>query len=296
MLDYPGASRLRLRHAAATRAFGWLSRRRVIRTLPGEHFRRVDHRVPLPHLPKALDGLRICHLTDLHVGRILTADHLPRIVDTANGAEADLIVVTGDLLDNDNAPLNALTKAMAQLHAPLGVYFVLGNHDYRENVGHLISAFDSHGLVLLINQVVQLTHHDRRIAIGGIDWEASDRRTDRLVNRLARHMPQADLNILLAHHPHAFDAAAEHGFDLTLSGHTHGGQMLLRRHCDQRLRPSLGLGNLKWRYPQGLYARNGARLFVSNGVGGSFPLRLRCPAEISILHLHRSNRQPARRG
>jgi hypothetical protein len=276
----------RLPHRAATRAYRWLSKRKLLRLRPGEHFVIREHELALGHLPKSLEGLRIAHLTDLHVGPLLRPDHLPGIVEETNDQQCDLIAVTGDLIDHSNRHLPEVIDAMRNLEAPLGVYFVLGNHDYRDNVGQILRAFEKEGLNMLLNQAVSLEHRGASISIGGIDYAERRRDLLRLVRATATQMPRAGLRLLLAHHPHAFDVAAGCGIDLTLSGHTHGGQWLFRKHGAER--PSLGLGNLAWRYPQGLYQRGRSKLFVSNGVGSSFPVRIKCPPEISILRLHRT--------
>src|SRR5690606_5487459 len=110
-------------------------------------------------------------------------------------------------------------------------------------------------------------------------WAHGEDELKRLVKQTARSMKEADFQLLLAHHPHAFDAACDVGIDLTLSGHTHGGQMLLSTKLTKK--GSIGLASLTNRYPRGLYSRGGHRLFVSSGVGSWFPLRFRCPAEIT---------------
>lgn len=276
--------RRRFRHVASTRAYRWMIRNRLVRRIPGEHFNVHSHVIRLRRMAAGLDGLRIAHLTDLHVGNILTPDRLGRIVDAVHRTEPDMIAVTGDMLDDSTEHVEPAAEAMAELDAPLGAYFVLGNHDYRDSVDRLIGAFNRRGLPLLINQSVQLNHAGCRITVGGIDFAHRDDQLYAHVRATARHMPDGDLRVLLAHHPHAFDAACRCGIDLTLSGHTHGGQMLLRRQKGRR--ESFGLGNLAWRYAQGQYRRDHHRLFVSNGVGSAFPVRLRCPAEISVLDLH----------
>ena len=96
-------------------------------------------------------------------------------------------------------------------------------------------------------------------------------------------MARADLKILLAHHPHAFDEAHRHAIDLTLSGHTHGGQILFSTKRGKK--GSIGLGNVGFRYTRGLYEHGACRLHVSSGVGAWFPIRFRCPAEITRLVL-----------
>jgi len=240
--------------------------------------------VTFPSLPDELCGMTITHLSDPHVGELVTPDHLPHIVDAVNELGGDLIAVTGDFIDFSNEYLPAVIDAMLGLDAPLGAWFVLGNHDYLDDGAEVRRAFENAGLNLMINAADRLTFRDRRIALGGIDWADKPTTLKRYVRQTRRAMhDDVDLRILLAHHPHAFDHAHDAGIDLTLSGHTHGGQFLLSTKRGKK--GSIGLANLAFRYTRGLYQRGDARLFVSSGVGSWFPVRFRCPAEITLLEL-----------
>ncbi|QNN24530.1 metallophosphoesterase [Planctomycetales bacterium ZRK34] len=275
--------RAAFRHAVFTRGAVRLSGGRLARPRPGKDF-AVNHRViDLPRLPDELCGLTITHLSDLHVGELVTPAHLPYIVEAANALESDLIAVTGDFVDFSNVYLPAIIEAMKQLAAPLGVYFVLGNHDFLDNGQQVADAFLKAGLNLLLNNTVDLEHYEKRITVGGINWADKHTQIARDVRATVNQMPKADLRLLLAHHPHAFDAARRRGVDLTLSGHTHGGQVLLSNKRGKK--GSIGLANFGFRYTRGLYQHGDSRLFVSSGVGSWFPLRIRCPAEITRLEL-----------
>lgn len=273
----------RWRHRVSTRAFRWLSRRRIIKSRPGERYRINRHVVHLAALPSDLRGLTITHLSDLHVGPIVRPEHLPAIVDRVNEIGTDLIANTGDTLDYSNKYLPAVVEALAELRAPMGVYHVLGNHDYRDSPAEVIRSFRKADLNLLVNEHAVVEVNDHHIAVAGIDWAQREENIGRLVDHTCDAICHADLRVLLAHHPHALDAATRHGVDLVLSGHTHGGQFVLRKN--RHGRESVGLGNMAFRYPQGHYRRGNTHLHVTNGIGGSFPLRYRCPAEISVLEL-----------
>jgi predicted MPP superfamily phosphohydrolase len=276
----------RLRHAALTTMPLWLSRGKLRTTRSVMRVHLVERSVALANLPDALDGLRIAHLTDLHIGSLVGPDRLPAIVEATNGLRGDLIAVTGDFVDLSLKVLDQVIAAMAQLHAPLGVYFVPGNHDYLDNGGRLIARFREAGLRMLINEAVTLTHHDRRIVVSGVDFPHQPRDMRTFVQQAMRSAPRRKddgLRILLSHHPDAFDAAVKHRIDLTLAGHTHGGQVVLSNGRGKK--GSLGLGSLAHRYPRGLYQRSGCYLYVNSGVGSWFPLRVNCPAEIACLTL-----------
>lgn len=278
--------RAAFRHAVFTRGAVRLSRGRLARPRPGKDFAVNQRVIDLPRLPDELCGLTITHLSDLHVGELVTPAHLPYIVEAANTLGSDLIAVTGDFVDFSNAYLPAIIGAMRQLTAPLGVYFVLGNHDFLDNGQHVTDAFLDADLNLLLNGVIELDHYNKRIAVGGINWAEKQTQISRDVRATVNQMSKVDLRLLLAHHPHAFDAARRRGVDLTLSGHTHGGQLLLSNKRGKK--GSIGLANFGFRYTRGLYQHGDSRLFVSSGVGSWFPLRIRCPAEITRLELQSS--------
>jgi hypothetical protein len=266
-----------------TRGPNRLTGGRLSRVRPGRHFTVNRRTIEIENLPDELCGLKITHLSDPHVGELITPAHLPMIVESANQLGGDLIAVTGDFIDFSNDYLPPVIEAMSRLRAPLGVYFVLGNHDYLDDGEGVKRAFRHAGLNLLVNQTELLVWNERRIALGGIDWPPATSRLDPLVRAVAGRMKSSDLSILLAHHPHAFDAAHDCGIHLTLAGHTHGGQVLLSTRRGKK--GSIGLANLGFRYTRGLYQRGNSSLFVSSGVGSWFPLRFRCPAEITLLEL-----------
>jgi len=276
--------RAAIRHAVFTRGPVRLSIGLLGRPRPGGSFCVNQRTIELDELPDELCGLRVTHLSDPHIGELITPDHLPGIVEAANNLGGHVIAVTGDFIDFSNKVLPHVVDAMKRLEAPLGSYFVLGNHDYLDNANEVKRAFRDAGLNLLLNTCIRVDHHGRRIAIGGVDWADKPGQLTRYVRSACRHMNgDCDLSILLAHHPHAFDVAHRYGVHVTLSGHTHGGQVLL---SDRRGRKgSIGLANLGFRYTRGLYSRGASRLYVSSGVGSWFPFRFRCPAEITSLEL-----------
>ncbi len=272
-----------LRHAVLTKAPIRLTGGRLNRLRPGGNFRIHNRTIDLPRLPDALCGMTIAHFSDPHVGELITPAHLDPIIEATNALEADLIAVTGDFIDFSNRVLDDVIRAMCRLRAPLGVWFVLGNHDYLDDADAVKTAFADAKLNLLINQSHELEFRGQRLNIGGIDWSHKPADMKQAVRHTTRAMTGSDFSLLLAHHPHAFDEAHARGIDLTLSGHTHGGQLALTHGSDKRA--SITPARLMFRYTRGLYARGDSRLFVSTGVGSWFPLRFRCPAEISLLEL-----------
>lgn len=250
--------------------------------------RRVE--IPLLELPPPLDGLKIAHLSDIHIGRFTNGPVLRRIVETTNALRADLVVMTGDLIDHALSDLPAGIDLLRKLDARHGVYLCEGNHDLFEDRLTFEQRVRAAGLKLLLDESERLSVRGVALRVIGMKWGGfgRDRRAEddvALAGSLRLLAAHADLSILLAHHPHAFDAAADAGISLTLAGHTHGGQLMLT--------PEFGAGPLLFRYWSGLYRRNAAAqpdaaLVVSNGVGNWFPLRVNAPAEILELTLRRA--------
>ncbi len=232
--------------------------------------------------------MRVTHLSDLHVGPVLAPKDLPRIVALANQLDGDLVAVTGDFVDLSLTVLEPVIHALQQLRAPLGVWLVPGNHDYLDDGPELIRRFQKAGLNLLLNRAESIKARGAPVLVAGVDFPHKKKQLGshlvRAFHRAPRR-PESALRLLLSHHPDAFDWAGRHDVDLTLSGHTHGGQLVLARTGGKR--GSIGLGSLGFKYPHGLYRRDRHFLYVTSGVGSWFPLRVQCPAEIASLTLRR---------
>ena len=249
--------------------------------------------VPLAGLPPALDGLTIAHVTDTHVGELTNGPILGDIADAVNALDVDLVAFTGDLINHDLNALPAAAEMMNAMTARHGVYLVEGNHDLFDGADVFDGAAWEAGLNLLVNQTRRLSINGENVDLLGLRWGGprDGRPTDRSYERgdtaIADSFAEiwetyagGGFPILLAHHPHAFDFARAKGVPLTLSGHTHGGQLMLPG--------GIGFGPLMYRYHSGLYERDGRATVVSNGTGNWFPLRTFAPAEIIHLTLRRA--------
>jgi predicted MPP superfamily phosphohydrolase len=231
-------------------------------------------------LPGDLDGLTIAHLSDIHVGRFTRPSMLPRMIETMNQLKADLVAFTGDLIDLSLADLPAGIDMMKKLDPRHGMFMVEGNHDLIEEPGEFELRCKAAGLPLLLNQSASVQVRGRMVQFLGMTWGRRDGHHEQAMQELLpQRIPDA-FTILLSHHPHAFDVAAAAGIPLTLSGHTHGGQLMLNER--------LGVGPVMFRYWSGLYRKQNAALIVNNGIGNWFPLRIQAPAEIIHLTLHRA--------
>jgi predicted MPP superfamily phosphohydrolase len=240
--------------------------------------RRMD--VWLPQLPVALDGVTIAHVSDTHVGRFVGPKELDAIVEATANLRPDLIAFTGDLIDFNLADLPPALAAMRQLQKVAPLAMCVGNHDLFEDPTKFRTRVRKAELNLIVDESMPLTLRGQRIDLMGLGWGTPQQpRTsaidEHMQSVLAKGRADA-FRILLAHHPHAFDPAAAAGIPLTLSGHTHGGQIMFT--------PNWGFGRA-YRYWSGLYEKGPAKLVVSNGVGNWFPLRIGAPAEIALLTL-----------
>ena len=245
-----------------------------------KRFRIRELSVFLKDLPQALDGMRIAHVTDTHVGKFTRGRVLDDIVAATNRLDADLVLFTGDLIDNTLHDLPAAVKMLQAITSRSGLFVIEGNHDLFEDSKAFERGVREAGLTLLRNQSATVTLRGVPVQLLGIIWNHGEAAMARDVDTVAKLLDPTAFPILLAHHPHAFDHAAAHGFPLTLAGHTHGGQVMLT--------PNFGAGSAMFRYWSGLYEKSGHALVVSNGTGNWFPLRVNAPAEIIHLTLRKA--------
>jgi predicted MPP superfamily phosphohydrolase len=238
--------------------------------------------VVLNRLPKSLDGLKIVLITDLHIGPIIKGEWLRHTVDKVNSLKPDIIVVTGDLVDGSIEKLAHLVAPLADLTAPLGVYFSTGNHEYYHGVEPWCAHIAGLGLRVLRNERVSIVAGAQRDSfdLAGVDDWSSRRFSGQgpdLPKALAGRDPDKAL-VLLAHQPAAIDEAAAHGVDLQLSGHTHGGQIWPFNYAVYLQQP----------YLEGLHRHRGTatQIYVSSGTGfWGPPMRFGTAAEITDITL-----------
>ena len=240
--------------------------------------------LPIVDLPKELDGLTIAQVSDMHVGRFTKGKVLEKTVGIVNEMRADLVLLTGDLINDALADLDTGLNLARRMESRFGLAIIEGNHDLIENPLEFESRVKASGIPFLLDESMIIDVHGIPVQLLGLSWtrvhgEGRDAAIASSVRRLLEQRTADAFPILLAHHPHAFDAAADAELPLTLSGHTHGGQLMLNERA--------GFGPAMFRYWSGLYTRGGSKLIVSNGVGNWFPLRLNAPAEIVHLTLRR---------
>ena len=239
--------------------------------------------IPLRNLPAGLEGFTIAQISDIHVGTTIKRGFVDAIVDAVNALEADLIAVTGDLVDGTVRDLAPHTAPLARLKARHGSFFVTGNHEYYSGAPAWTAELERLGLRVLQNEHVVLRHRGVPLVIAGVtDFSAQHfdaaHRSDPAA-ALAGAPSNAGAKILLAHQPRSAAAAAGAGFDLQLSGHTHGGQFWP--------------WNLFVRFQQpftaGLHRLNNLWVYISRGTGyWGPPNRFGVPSEITLLRLVRA--------
>lgn len=253
--------------------------------LAGNDTTKIVH-IPLEFrdLPPALEGLRILHLSDLHLGLGRTASDLSRLLDGLRADPPELIVLTGDVADKLEE-LEAALELVTAFAPRLGVYAALGNHEYLNDIERMLPAYLHSSVHLLINQTASVPVGDATLFLAGVDdpvFSGAPRPFfERTVAGCAAAAPATAFRLLLCHRPEGFEAAARNGFHLTLSGHTHGGQIgFLGRSIFEVV---FGIPYL-W----GCYRRGDSRLYTTSGFGHWFPFRLSCPAEAPIITLKRA--------
>ena len=222
--------------------------------------------------PSAFDGLRIGHVSDFHLGDLMPLDRALGAIDTLVSQEPDIVVCTGDVVDLHVNGALPLLEALANIGAPLGTMLVLGNHDELDSARALSSMAQSSGVRLLRDASCQIHHNGNTLTVAGIDWAKTSKQCKSKVENVC----DDQTHILLSHNPKAFTTASEVGVPLTLSGHTHGGQVAM----PNRRGANLAVAH---RYTAGVYERGDSRLFVTVGVGAWFPLRINCPAEVALI-------------
>ncbi|WP_420475732.1 metallophosphoesterase [Noviherbaspirillum sp. ST9] len=242
----------------------------------------VDVDVPIEGLPQALHGFTIAQISDIHVGPTIKRGYLDAIVDAVNALEADLVAITGDLVDGSVRRLAPHTAPLARLRARHGAYFVTGNHDYYSGAHEWIPEVRRLGLTVLLNEHVVLEHRGASLLVAGVTdysahhFDASHRSDPHAA--IAGAPEDVGAKILLAHQPRTATRAADAGFDLQLSGHTHGGQFFPWNFFVPMQQP----------WVAGLQRLRRMWVYISRGTGyWGPPKRFGAPSEITRVRLVR---------
>jgi predicted MPP superfamily phosphohydrolase len=236
---------------------------------------RVD--VSIRDLPAGLAGFTIAQISDVHVGPIIGTDRLARVVEQVNGLKPDLVVITGDLVDQDAELFQAMSGPLARLRARLGVFAVTGNHEFLSDVTAAVKHASAASITFLRNEKRVLEHG---LLLYGVDDPTGQRMgfavpdPTQVIGPEAKQAPA----ILLYHRPVGLERVAPLGIDLMLSGHTHRGQLW----------PLTYISRLIFPRQYGLYRHGRGQLFVSRGIGTwGPPMRVAAPPEVVLITLRR---------
>jgi predicted MPP superfamily phosphohydrolase len=254
---------------------GFFMARRVARV--------VDVEVPLANLPAQLEGFTIAQISDIHVGPTIKRNFVEAIVDRVNRLGADMVAITGDVVDGSVRDLAHDTEPLARLESRHGTYVVTGNHEYYSGAHAWIRELRRLGTRVLLNEHVVLDHDGAKLTVAGVtDYSAHhfdpSHKSD--PHAAVAGAPPNALKILLAHQPRSASVAADAGYDLQLSGHTHGGQFW----------PWNFFVRLQQPFTAGLNRLGRMWVYINRGAGyWGPPMRFGVPSEITLIRLVRSS-------
>ena len=235
--------------------------------------------VGLRRLPRALDGLRVVHLSDIHHSPFTSREQVERAVELANSLQPDVVALTGDYISHEREYVAPCAEMLGRLRARAGVYAVLGNHDNWVDAALVTDLFRAEGIKVLVNEGMRFEHRGASFWMAGVN--------DTMVG--LEDLPLAlagsrsdEMKLLLAHNPIILRRAARAGVDLVLAGHTHGGQVTWRSERSAS-------GRVRRRILRGLGRRGETQIYVTRGVGTVvLPVRYGCRPEVTLLQLRRT--------
>lgn len=241
-------------------------------------------KLSLPRLPRAFSGLRVAHISDIHMGGWMNLDRFQRVADMVIAQNPELLLITGDFLKGykftkaSKQAIKDLIRVLGPLAASIPSFAVLGNHDYWINPEAIREMLRLCKITDLTNTVFTLTRGDESLHLCGVD---DIRHGNVRLNDVLTQLEEDSFALLLAHEPDFADTSAATGkFDLQVSGHTHGGQIVIPFYGP----PILPLEGRK--YPSGLYKVGNIFQYTNRGVGvDRFPVRINCPPEITVFTL-----------
>jgi predicted MPP superfamily phosphohydrolase len=248
-------------------------------------------RIRLPRLPKAFEGFRIAQLSDIHIGPFMPVEEIRKYVEITNELKPDLVALTGDFITWDPQTQRPVVEALSGLKAPYGVVGCLGNHElWYEVEDSMTHLFAERGIRILRHQNLPLRAAGETLNVIGVDFQTlramgppGTRFVGRYLAGVDKLMVPGTANILMSHNPNTFDRATDLGIDLSLAGHTHGGQVTL-----EYIHPSVSPSRLITPYVKGWFENGGSQLYVNSGIGTMFvPMRVGAPPEITVFELVR---------
>jgi predicted MPP superfamily phosphohydrolase len=263
-------------------------------------YRVISHTLTFPDLPQAFDGFKITQISDIHSGSLDNPEKIKYAVDLINQQKSEVILFTGDLVNNEAREMLPWMDTFSKLSAPMGVFSILGNHDYgdyisweseqlkEDNLNHLKQIQKELGFDLLLNEHRYFEKDGEKIALVGIEnWGAGGFKKAGDLQKAVEGLTNEEFKILLSHDPSHWDAQVvndDKHFHLTLAGHTHGMQFGIEIPGWLKFSP------VQWRYPRwaGVYKEKGQYLNVNRGFGFlAYPGRVGMKPEITVIELKR---------
>jgi predicted MPP superfamily phosphohydrolase len=252
----------------------------------------THQRIDLCRLPKAFDGFRVAQLSDIHIGPFLTSAEVRKCAAMVNQLKPDLVALTGDFITWDRSTEGPVVEALSGLKAPYGIFGCLGNHEHWAHAEDSITKlFAAQGVKILRQERAVIESGGERLNLIGVDYQTRSRFGPPDGGIVPRYLEGVDAlmlpdtaNILFSHNPNTFDRAAELGIDLSLAGHTHGGQITL-----EFISPDLSPGRLITPYVRGWFQQGQSQLYVNRGIGTiAVPVRFGSLPEITLYELKRA--------
>ena len=247
-------------------------------------FRVREVRIPIPNLPSDLQGLRVLQLSDIHMGPFLSERDLARVIDESLNLRPHLALITGDLISMRGDPLDECLRQIARLRPDAGILGCMGNHEAYTSVQDYVTQQGGRlGIDFLREQARPLKFGSATLNVAGVDYESISKRKSYLTDAELLVRPGA-VNVLMSHNPDVFPVAARKGFDLTVAGHTHGGQVTV-----EILNQTLNVARFITPFVSGYYRLDQPAkpsLYVTRGIGTiGLPARIGAPPEITLLRL-----------
>lgn len=235
--------------------------------------------IKIGNLPEKLRGLTIAMISDIHSGLFMTKEDMDMYVAELNKLRPDFIFIPGDFITSKTDEILQLAKSFRDLHAQYGIYACLGNHDFFGNPDKVTQRLNEIGITVLRNETTEISINGAHLVLSGVDDGAHA--NFRKVVFEASDAPTSP-RIILCHKPYYFEQAVAGNYDLMLSGHTHGGQIVFARLFGYPVAPA----SLVSKYVSGLYRLGNSVMYVSRGIGTvGLPLRINCPPEITLFKL-----------
>lgn len=258
-----------------------------------DEFEVISKNIKIENLPASLKGTRLVLVSDIHSGPYMPVETMKEYVELINDMNPDVVLIPGDMTNSQRNEASAFTKAFRDIKSKHGIFGTLGNHDYFDNPEYVAeTVVNETPIRLLRNDADIIDINGEKLSILGVEdtRDSGERNNDVIAGYADKSLEALDAKfgsrnipkILLCHKPYVFDNISGKGFDLVLSGHTHGGQIVLAKIGDINLSFAATVSE----YISGLYRKNGSQLYVTKGIGSvGLPIRLNCPPEITKITL-----------